>query len=160
MSHRSPRPRRCSERTAVLPTPQPVPQPIPQLAPQPVPFGQNGWNPAGVNNTAVDPAIRPAMQHVINQAAQSVPTEALMQGPPAPNPADVRRGMYLHNGVLPLFLLAVPVAVLAASFPAHRPHCGRNTALAAIDAGVYNTEPQLSWNVKAGAAASARTLIR
>lgn len=39
-----------SERTAVLPTPQPVPQPIPQLAPQPVPFGQNGWNPAGVNN--------------------------------------------------------------------------------------------------------------
>lgn len=131
-----------SERTAVLPTPQPVPQPIPQLAPQPVPFGQNGWNPAGVNNTAVDPAIRPAMQHVINQAAQSVPTEALMQGPPAPNPADVRRGMYLHNGVLPLFLLAVPVAVLAASFP----------LIALIVAEIllwllltlaYNTEPQL-----------------
>lgn len=131
-----------SERTAVLPTPQPVPQPIPQLAPQPVPFGQNGWNPAGVNNTAVDPAIRPAMQHVINQAAQSVPTEALMQGPPAPNPTDVRRGMYLHNGVLPLFLLAVPVAVLAASFP----------LIALIVAEIllwllltlaYNTEPQL-----------------
>lgn len=131
-----------SERTAALPTPQPVPQPIPQLAPQPVPFGQNGWNPAGVNNTAVDPAIRPAMQHIINQAAQSVPTEALMQGPPAPNPADVRRGMYLHNGVLPLFLLAVPVAVLAASFP----------LIALIVAEIllwllltlaYNTEPQL-----------------
>lgn len=131
-----------SERTAVLPTPQPVPQPIPQLAPQPVPFGQNGWNPAGVNNTAVDPAIRPAMQHVINQAAQSVPTEARMQDPPAPNPADVRRGMYLHNGVLPLFLLAVPVAVLAASFP----------LIALIVAEIllwllltlaYNTEPQL-----------------
>ena len=95
-----------------------------------------------MNNTAVDPAIRPAMQHIINQAAQSVPTEALMQGPPAPNPADVRRGMYLHNGVLPLFLLAVPVAVLAASFP----------LIALIVAEIllwllltlaYNTEPQL-----------------
>ena len=95
-----------------------------------------------MNNTAVDPAIRPAMQHVINQAAQSVPTEALMQGPPAPNPTDVRRGMYLHNGVLPLFLLAVPVAVLAASFP----------LIALIVAEIllwllltlaYNTEPQL-----------------
>lgn len=65
-----------------------------------------------------------------------------MQGPPAPNPADVRRGMYLHNGVLPLFLLAVPVAVLAASFP----------LIALIVAEIllwllltlaYNTEPQL-----------------
>ena len=146
-----------SERTAVLPTPQPVPQPIPQLAPQPVPFGQNGWNPAGVNNTAVDPAIRPAMQHVINQAAQSVPTEALMQGPPAPNPADVRRGMYLHNGVLPLFLLAVPVAVLAASFP----------LIALIVAEIllwllltlaYNTEPQLEREGRRGG--ERKTLIR
>ena len=94
-----------SERTAVLP------------APQPVPLGQNGWNPADGQSTAVDPAIRPALQHVINQTAQCVPTEALIQGPPAPNPADVRRGMYLQRGVLPLFLFAVPLAVLAASFP-------------------------------------------
>ena len=105
-----------SERTAVLPAPQPVPQPL-QPTPQPVPLGQNGWNPADGQSTAVDPAIRPALQHVINQTAQCVPTEALIQGPPAPNPADVRRGMYLQRGVLPLFLFAVPLAVLAASFP-------------------------------------------
>ena len=105
-----------SERTAVLPAPQPVPQPL-QPTPQPVPLGQNGWNPADGQSTAVDPAIRPALQHIINQTAQCVPTEALIQGPPAPNPADVRRGMYLQRGVLPLFLSAVPLAVLAASFP-------------------------------------------
>lgn len=119
-----------SERTAVLPTPQPSP------------LGQNGWNPADAQNTAVDPTIRPALQHVINQTAQSVPTEALVQGPPAPNPADIRRGMYLQRGVLPLFLLAVPLAVLAASFP----------LIAVIAAAIllwlllamaYNTEPQL-----------------
>ena len=97
-----------AERTTVLPTPQPVPQPIPQLAPQPVPFGQSGWNPAGM--TSPQRWIRRSalpLQHVINQAAQSVPTEALMQDPPAPNPADVTRAecicitAYCHCFCLP-----------------------------------------------------------
>jgi hypothetical protein len=92
--------------------------------------------------TAVNPAIRPAMQRVIDQTAQSVPTEAMVQANPAPNPADVRRGAYLKRGTLPLVLLAVPLAALAANAP----------LVALIAAAVllwllltlaYNTESQL-----------------
>ncbi len=70
------------------------------------------------------------------------PTEALAQQPLAPNPADVKRGEYLQRGVFPLLLLALPLAVLAASMPL--------IALLAAAAMLwllltlaYNTEPQL-----------------
>lgn len=70
------------------------------------------------------------------------PTEALVQQPLAPNPADVKRGEYLQRGVFPLLLLALPLAVLAASMPL--------IALLAAEAMLwllltlaYNTEPQL-----------------
>lgn len=133
-----------AERTAVLPSPQPTafpPTPPVQLVGG---MAQNGWNPAAadVQATVVDPNIRPALQRVIDQTAQFAPTEALVQQPLAPNPADVKRGEYLQRGVFPLLLLALPLAVLAASMPL--------IALLAAAAMLwllltlaYNTEPQL-----------------
>ena len=151
-----------AERTAVLPTPQPVPQPIPPLAPQPVPFGQNGWNPAGVNQpTAVDPAIRPAIaaRHRPSRPSRA-PTEATGPGPArAQSRGRDAAGMYLQHGALPLFLLAAPLAALAANAPL--------VALIAADMrclwllltlALQHRAP--AWSARAGAAASAKTPIR
>ena len=66
-----------------------------------------------------------------------------------PNPVDVKRGEYLQRGILPLILLAAPLAALAANAP-----------LVAIIAATallwllltlaYNTEPQLEREGKRG----------
>ncbi|PJM78487.1 serine/threonine-protein kinase [Bifidobacterium scaligerum] len=98
--------------TAVLPESAPS---FPPVAPT-VPAGVAPATPADAAPTMVDPDIRPALQRVITQTAQAVPTEALAQHM-GPNPADVRRGMYLQRGTLPLWLLAVPLAAMAASAP-------------------------------------------
>lgn len=131
-----------AERTTVLPTPQPSSFP---------PFGtaQSSWDPASNQPTAVDPAIRPALQRIIDQTAQAAPTETMVQNPPMPNPVDVKRGEYLQRGTLPLILLAAPLAALAANAP-----------LVAIIAATallwllltlaYNTEPQLEREGKRG----------
>jgi hypothetical protein len=97
----------------------------------------------------VDPAIRPALQRIIDQTAQAPPTETMVQNPPMPNPVDVKRGEYLQRGTLPLILLAAPLAALAANAP-----------LVAIIAATallwllltlaYNTEPQLEREGKRG----------
>lgn len=131
-----------AERTTVLPTPQPSSFP-------PSGTAQSSWNPASNQPTAVDPAIRPALQRIIDQTAQAAPTETMVQNPPMPNPVDVKRGEYLQRGTLPLILLAAPLAALAANAP-----------LVAIIAATallwllltlaYNTEPQLEREGKRG----------
>ncbi len=88
---------------------------------------QSSWDPASNQPTAVDPAIRPALQRIIDQTAQAAPTETMVQNPPMPNPVErVKRGEYLQRGTLPLILLAAPMAALAANAPLrghHRGHC-------------------------------------
>lgn len=131
-----------AERTTVLPTPQPSSSP-------PSGTAQSSWDPASNQPTAVDPAIRPALQRIIDQTAQAAPTETMVQNPPMPNPVDVKRGEYLQRGTLPLILLAAPLAALAANAP-----------LVAIIAATallwllltlaYNTEPQLEREGKRG----------
>lgn len=131
-----------AERTTVLPTPQPSSFP-------PSGTAQSSWDPASNQPTAVDPAIRPALQRIIDQTAQAAPTETMVQNPPMPNPVDVKRGEYLQRGTLPLILLAEPLAALAANAP-----------LVAIIAATallwllltlaYNTEPQLEREGKRG----------
>ena len=131
-----------AERTTVLPTPQPSSFP-------PSGTAQRSWDPASTQPTAVDPAIRPALQRIIDQTAQAAPTETMVQNPPMPNPVDVKRGEYLQRGTLPLILLAAPLAALAANAP-----------LVAIIAATallwllltlaYNTEPQLEREGKRG----------
>lgn len=131
-----------AERTTVLPTPQPSSFP-------PSGTDQSSWDPASNQPTAVDPAIRPALQRIIDQTAQAAPTETMVQNPPMPNPVDVKRGEYLQRGTLPLILLAAPLAALAANAP-----------LVAIIAATallwllltlaYNTEPQLEREGKRG----------
>ena len=131
-----------AERTTVLPTPQPSSFP-------PSGTAQSSWDPASNQPTAVDPAIRPALQRIIDQTAQAAPTETMVQTPPMPNPVDVKRGEYLQRGTLPLILLAAPLAALAANAP-----------LVAIIAATallwllltlaYNTEPQLEREGKRG----------
>lgn len=131
-----------AERTTVLPTPQPSSFP-------PSGTAQSSWDPASNQPTAVDPAIRPALQRIIDQTAQAAPTETMVQNPPMPNPVDVKRGEYLQHGTLPLILLAAPLAALAANAP-----------LVAIIAATallwllltlaYNTEPQLEREGKRG----------
>lgn len=131
-----------AERTTVLPTPQPSSFP-------PSGTAQSSWDPASNQPTAVDPAIRPALQRIIDQTAQAAPTETMVQNPPMPNPVDVKRGEYLQRGTLPLILQAAPLAALAANAP-----------LVAIIAATallwllltlaYNTEPQLEREGKRG----------
>lgn len=131
-----------AERTTVLPTPQPSSFP-------PSGTAQSSWDPASNQPTAVDPAIRPALQRIIDQTDQAAPTETMVQNPPMPNPVDVKRGEYLQRGTLPLILLAAPLAALAANAP-----------LVAIIAATallwllltlaYNTEPQLEREGKRG----------
>lgn len=131
-----------AEHTTVLPTPQPSSFP-------PSGTAQSSWDPASNQPTAVDPAIRPALQRIIDQTAQAAPTETMVQNPPMPNPVDVKRGEYLQRGTLPLILLAAPLAALAANAP-----------LVAIIAATallwllltlaYNTEPQLEREGKRG----------
>lgn len=131
-----------AERTTVLPTPQPSSFP-------PSGTAQSSWDPASNQPTAVDPAIRPALQRIIDQTAQAAPPETMVQNPPMPNPVDVKRGEYLQRGTLPLILLAAPLAALAANAP-----------LVAIIAATallwllltlaYNTEPQLEREGKRG----------
>lgn len=131
-----------AERTTVLPMPQPSSFP-------PSGTAQSSWDPASNQPTAVDPAIRPALQRIIDQTAQAAPTETMVQNPPMPNPVDVKRGEYLQRGTLPLILLAAPLAALAANAP-----------LVAIIAATallwllltlaYNTEPQLEREGKRG----------
>lgn len=131
-----------AERTTVLPTPQPSSFP-------PSGTAQSSWDPASNQPTAVDPAIRPALQRIIDQTAQAAPTETMVQNPPMPNPVDVKRGEYLQRGTLPLILLAAPLAAMAANAP-----------LVAIIAATallwllltlaYNTEPQLEREGKRG----------
>lgn len=131
-----------AERTTVLPTPQPSSFP-------PSGTAQSSWDPASNQPTAVDPAIRPALQRIIDQTAQAAPTKTMVQNPPMPNPVDVKRGEYLQRGTLPLILLAAPLAALAANAP-----------LVAIIAATallwllltlaYNTEPQLEREGKRG----------
>lgn len=131
-----------AERTTVLPTPQPSSFP-------PSGTAQSSWDPASNQPTAVDPAIRPALQRIIDQTTQAAPTETMVQNPPMPNPVDVKRGEYLQRGTLPLILLAAPLAALAANAP-----------LVAIIAATallwllltlaYNTEPQLEREGKRG----------
>lgn len=131
-----------AERTTVLPTPQPSSFP-------PSGTAQSSWDPTSNQPTAVDPAIRPALQRIIDQTAQAPPPETMVQNPPMPNPVDVKRGEYLQRGTLPLILLAAPLAALAANAP-----------LVAIIAATallwllltlaYNTEPQLEREGKRG----------
>ncbi|NEG90419.1 serine/threonine-protein kinase [Bifidobacterium aerophilum] len=73
---------------------------------------------------AVEPqagSVPPFLQEVA--AAQPTPPPPVLPGDqpfpqPYVNPADVRRGQYWSHGMLPLWLLTVPVAVIAASVPA------------------------------------------
>ena len=106
-----------AERTTVLPTPQPSSFP-------PSGTAQSSWDPASNQPTAVDPAIRPALQRIIDQTTQAAPTETMVQNPPMPNPVDVKRGEYLQRGTLPLILLAAPLAALAANAPLATAHPG------------------------------------
>ncbi|MBT1175943.1 protein kinase [Bifidobacterium sp. LC6] len=137
-----------AEATAVLPAEPPAPSFPPQVPAflSPVPYGAAAEAQPTAIQPPVDPSavpqVRPAVQQMITQTAQAAPTEALVQHQSAPNPADVRRGAYLQRGTLPLVLLTVPLALLAASMPL--------IAIAAaaillwlLLALAYNTESQL-----------------
>ncbi|KAB7788722.1 protein kinase [Bifidobacterium cebidarum] len=100
-------------------TPMPPAPSFPPAVPSflsPVPYASADAQPTAIQPPA-NPAVRPAVQRMIDQTAQAVPTEALVQNPAAPNPADVKRGEYLQRGTLPLALMTIPLALLAASFP-------------------------------------------
>ena len=131
-----------AERTTVLPTPQPSSFP-------PSGTAQSSWDPASNQPTAVDPAIRPALQRIIDQTAQAAPTETMVQNPPMPNPVDVKRGEYLQRGILPLILLAAPLAALAANAPLVA-IIAATALLWLLLALAYNTEPQLEREGKRG----------
>ncbi|MBT1163021.1 serine/threonine-protein kinase [Bifidobacterium felsineum] len=111
-----------AEPTTPLTPPVPPEPPAPSFPPavpsflSPVPYTAPDAQVTTVQ-PPINPAVRPAVQRMIDQTAQAAPTEALVQNPAAPNPADVRRGAYLQRGTLPLALLAIPLALLAASFP-------------------------------------------
>ncbi|NEG72432.1 serine/threonine-protein kinase [Bifidobacterium ramosum] len=80
-----------------------------------------------VTATAVAPPIIPATQQMTDPTSplQPVPVPTPLPQPapnqpfPAPfvNPADVTRSQYLTRGVLPLWLLTIPLAAFAASTP-------------------------------------------
>ncbi|WEV74064.1 hypothetical protein OZX74_00340 [Bifidobacterium sp. ESL0798] len=53
----------------------------------------------------------------IPQQAQPQPLIQPLESEPAVNPADIRRGRLLSRSVLPLWLLAIPLALLSASAP-------------------------------------------
>lgn len=136
--------------TAILPPSPPTP-PAPSFPPavpsflSPVPYSSAAGNPAATSPAMppdANPAVRPAVQRMIDQTAQAVPTEALVQNSLAPNPADVKRGEYLQRGTLPLFLLAIPLALLAASFPLIA-IAAAAVLLWIILTLAYNTESQL-----------------
>lgn len=131
-----------AERTTVLPTPQPSSFP-------PSGTAQSSWDPASNQPTAVDPAIRPALQRIIDQTAQAAPTETMVQNPPMPNPVDVKRGEYLQRGTLPLILLAAPLAALAANAP-FVAIIAATALLWLLLTLAYNTEPQLEREGKRG----------
>lgn len=131
-----------AERTTVLPTPQPSSFP-------PSGTAQSSWDPASNQPTAVDPAIRPALQRIIDQTAQAAPTETMVQNPPMPNPVDVKRGEYLQRGTLPLILLAAPLAALAANAPLMA-IIAATALLWLLLTLAYNTEPQLEREGKRG----------
>lgn len=131
-----------AERTTVLPTPQPSSFP-------PSGTAQSSWDPASNQPTAVDPAIRPALQRIIDQTAQAAPTETMVQNPPMPNPVDVKRGEYLQRGTLPLILLAAPLAALAANAPLVAIIVA-TALLWLLLTLAYNTEPQLEREGKRG----------
>lgn len=131
-----------AERTTVLPTPQPSSFP-------PSGTAQSSWDPASNQPTAVDPAIRPALQRIIDQTAQAAPTETMVQNPPMPNPVDVKRGEYLQRGTLPLILLAAPLAALAANAPLVS-IIAATALLWLLLTLAYNTEPQLEREGKRG----------
>lgn len=142
--------------TRVLPVMLPVdsgdtsvlPQEAPQDAPQstrvmPV---QDAWNPAQ-EATQIDPAIKPALQRIVNQRppavipnasvemAQNTSTSAMPvmpatpitptapatplnpNAPQPPNPANVLRGELLSRGTLLCALLAIPVALFGLFSP-------------------------------------------
>lgn len=131
-----------SSATSVLPTAVPL-----AAASMPTP-GQQSWNPADPAATAVDPTVRPALQRVIDQAAQSVPTEAIALAPTF-NPADVKRALLLKRGVLPLFILTLPLAALAAPLPQVALIAAAALLWLLLTAG-YNTAAQLERESKRG----------
>lgn len=125
-----------------------LPQDAPQDAPQstrvmPV---QDAWNPAQ-EATQIDPAIKPALQRIVNQRppavipnasvemAQNTSTSAMPvmpatpitptapatplnpNAPQPPNPATVLRGELLSRGTLLCVLLAIPVALFGLFSP-------------------------------------------
>lgn len=125
-----------------------LPQEAPQDAPQstrvmPV---QDAWNPAQ-EATQIDPAIKPALQRIVNQRppavipnasiemAQNTSTSAMPvmpatpitptapatplnpNAPQPPNPANVLRGELLSRGTLLCALLAIPVALFGLFSP-------------------------------------------
>lgn len=142
--------------TRVLPAMLPVdsgdtsvlPQDTPQDAPQstrvmPV---QDAWNPTQ-EATQIDPAIKPALQRIVNQRPPAVIPNASVEmaqntststmpvmpatpitpsapaaplnpnAPQPPNPADVLRGKLLGRGTLLCALLAIPVALFGLFSP-------------------------------------------
>ena len=142
--------------TRVLPAMLPVdsgdtsvlPQDTPQNAPQstrvmPV---QDAWNPTQ-EATQIDPAIKPALQRIVNQRPPAVIPNASVEmaqntststmpvmpatpitpsapaaplnpnAPHPPNPADVLRGKLLGRGTLLCALLAIPVALFGLFSP-------------------------------------------
>lgn len=125
-----------------------LPQEAPQDAPQstrvmPV---QDAWNPTQ-EATQIDPAIKPALQRIVNQRppavipnasvemAQNTSTSAMPvmpatpitptapatplnpNAPQPPNPANVLRGELLSRGTLLCALLAIPVALFGLFSP-------------------------------------------
>ena len=107
-----------ADRTAVMPsfTSQSAPQPVPQATLPLNPQQPYPSFPGAPQPPAVAPQVRPALQNIIDHTAQVAPTEAMVQQS-APNPADLKRGSYLQRATLPILLLALPLAILAAIMP-------------------------------------------
>ncbi|NMM94823.1 Protein kinase [Bifidobacterium sp. DSM 109957] len=149
-----------AERTAVMPsfTPQPA-QPAMSQATLPLnPQQPYPGFPGAPQPPAVAPQVRPALQNIIDHTAQVAPTEAMIQQS-APNPADLKRGSYLQRATLPILLLALPLAILAAIMP-----LAAVTASAAITWLLLtlgcNAESQLERESRRGGTRKSDTWIR
>ncbi|WEV64086.1 serine/threonine protein kinase [Bifidobacterium sp. ESL0732] len=80
------------------------------VAPTPYIYGQPNNQP---NN---QPNGQPAPGYVPGQAAAGA--QPMLQSPePLENPANIRRGKLISRSILPLWLLAIPLALLSASAP-------------------------------------------
>ena len=143
-----------SHTTAMPAEDRPATTAVMPVATQAVAYGQDAWNPGDDAPTAVDPAIRPALQRVIDQSAQTVPDAGATQPPSgmqasAVNAAAIARGMMLKRGIAPLAVCAILLAGLTAIVPYALPPIAAVLFWLFLTLG-YSTDAQLEREASRG----------